>query len=343
MSLNSEEILTLATSLLSEAGFHSKSLSISPIYQGGNNQLFHISNGMEDFILKKYFSHKNDLRKRLENEYKFLELAQDVARPFIPLPLAKNLIEGVALYEFIRGDKLTKDTPISSDLIEQAANFIYFLNKNTDSTHRDLPDASEACFSIQSHINTIDQRLNQLIRSGSNKIEFRYLLQDIMKIWELTKVEIYESCSQNSIAIDRILLSNERILSPSDFGFHNVLILKNRMVKFVDFEYAGIDDPAKLICDFFNQVQIPVDKKLFQSFIEIAFRDRSDIKTLAVRSKILMNAYSIKWCSIVLNIFLPDNLERRLFSNPNLDINYLLESQISKARKILYGVTKKTA
>lgn len=343
MTLNSKAINILAIALLSEAGFDSRSLSISPIYQGGNNQLFHISNGSEDFILKKYFSHKNDLRKRLENEYKFLELAQDVARPFIPLPLAKNLIEGVALYEFIRGDKLNKDTPITSDLFEQAANFIYFLNKSTRTMHRDLSDASEACFSIQSHINMIDQRLNQLIRSGSKKIEFRYLLQDIMKIWELTKLEIYESCSQNSIVIDQILLSNERILSPSDFGFHNALIPKNGKVKFIDFEYAGIDDPAKLICDFFNQIQIPVDKKLFQSFIEIAFRDRSDIKSIAVRSKILMNAYSIKWCSIVLNIFLPDNLERRIFSNPNLDKNHLLELQISKARKILNGMTKKIA
>jgi thiamine kinase-like enzyme len=340
MSFNSEEVFTLATSLLSEACFHSTPLSISPIYQGGNNQLFHISNGREDFILKKYFSHKNDLRKRLENEYKFLELAQDVARPFIPLPLAKNLIEGVALYEFIRGDKLNKDTPVPSDLIEQAANFIYLLNKNTGTTHRDLSDASEACFSIQSHINMIDQRLNQLIRSGSNLIEFRYLLRDIMKTWGLTKVEIYENCSKNSIAIDQILLSNERILSPSDFGFHNALIPKNGLVKFVDFEYAGIDDPAKLICDFFNQVQIPVDKELFQSFVEIAFRGRSDIKSIAVRSKILMNAYSIKWCSIVLNIFLPNNFERRLFSNSNLDKNHLLESQIAKARKILYDMTK---
>ena len=343
MNLISEEISTLAISLLSDAGFHSKSLSISPIYQGGNNQLFHISNGSENFILKKYFSHKNDLRKRLENEYKFLELAQDVARPFIPLPLAKNLIKGVALYEFIRGDKLNKDTPIPSDLIEQAAKFIYFLNKSTGTMHRDLSDASEACFSIQSHINMIDQRLNQLIGSGSKKIEFRHLLRDIVKTWELTKIEIYESCSQNSIAIDQKLLSNERILSPSDFGFHNVLIQKNGIAKFIDFEYAGIDDPAKLICDFFNQIQIPVDKKLFQSFIEIAFRDRSDIESIALRSKILMNAYSIKWCSIVLNIFLPDNLERRIFSNPSLEKNHLLESQITKARKILYRMTKKTA
>jgi hypothetical protein len=83
-----------------------------------------------------------------------------------------------------------------------------------------------------------------------------------------------------------------------------------------------------------------VDKELFQSFIEIAFRGRSDIKSIAVRSKILMNAYSIKWCSIVLNIFLPNNFERRLFSNPNLDKNHLLESQIAKARKILYDMTK---
>ena len=39
-------------------------------------------------------------------------------------------------------------------------------------------------------------------------------------------------------------------VSPSDFGFQNTLISKN-IVYFIDFEYAGLDDPVKCILDFF--------------------------------------------------------------------------------------------
>ena len=41
-------------------------------------------------------------------------------------------------------------------------------------------------------------------------------------------------------------------MSPSDFGFHNV-IKKDDFLYFIDFEYAGLDDPVKLICDFYCQ------------------------------------------------------------------------------------------
>ena len=48
------------------------------------------------------------------------------------------------------------------------------------------------------------------------------------------------------------LKKEEMIISPSDFGFHNV-INKNNKLFFIDFEYAGLDDPIKLICDFYCQ------------------------------------------------------------------------------------------
>ena len=55
----------------------------------------------------------------------------------------------------------------------------------------------------------------------------------------------------------------------SDFGFHNV-INKNNKLFFIDFEYAGLDDPIKLICDFYCQPDqfINLNKKnIFRNFI----------------------------------------------------------------------------
>ena len=40
-----------------------------------------------------------------------------------------------------------------------------------------------------------------------------------------------------------------RVLSPSDFGFHNALRRPDGTIVFVDFEYFGWDDPAKMMAD----------------------------------------------------------------------------------------------
>ena len=58
--------------------------------------------------------------------------------------------------------------------------------------------------------------------------------------------------------MDHPLDTQESVLSPSDFGFHNALLGPDGKLCFIDFEYAGWDDPAKLICDFFCQPQTPV-------------------------------------------------------------------------------------
>ena len=44
---------------------------------------------------------------------------------------------------------------------------------------------------------------------------------------------------QNSIL--KKIDEEDSILSPSDFGFHNI-ISKNQKLYFIDFEYAGWDD-----------------------------------------------------------------------------------------------------
>ena len=43
---------------------------------------------------------------------------------------------------------------------------------------------------------------------------------------------------------------NQLILSPSDFGFHNIVKNKKKLY-FLDFEYSGFDDPLKLLSDFY--------------------------------------------------------------------------------------------
>ena len=56
-----------------------------------------------------------------------------------------------------------------------------------------------------------------------------------------------------------------RIISQSDVGFHNMLVGTNN-VYFLDFEYSGWDDPGKLISDLLLQPDNNVPLKIFQRF-----------------------------------------------------------------------------
>ena len=49
------------------------------------------------------------------------------------------------------------------------------------------------------------------------------------------------------------LVEEDQIISPSDVGIHNMLINKSGLISFIDFEYSGLDDIAKLACDMILQ------------------------------------------------------------------------------------------
>ena len=71
---------------------------------------------------------------------------------------------------------------------------------------------------------------------------------------------------REAVEADQPLDPAERCLSPSDFGFHNAILANDGRLRFIDFEYAGWDDPSKLICDFFCQPAVPAPPQAFDRF-----------------------------------------------------------------------------
>jgi hypothetical protein len=111
----------------------------------------------------------------------------------------------------------------------------------------------------------------------------------------------------------RPLSPDERRLSPSDFGFHNALRTPDGRLRFIDLEYAGWDDPAKTVCDFFCQVQVPVPPKFAEPFMRAIDPDGDSQAAFHRRCVRLLPAYQMKWCCIALNVFLPTGSARRAF------------------------------
>ena len=123
-----------------------------------------------------------------------------------------------------------------------------------------------------------------------------------------------------------------RRLSPSDFGFHNALVGPDGRLVFLDFEYAGWDDPAKLIADFFCQPAVPAPLGECDRFVRTIGGELHDDGACARRLAVLWPVYQIKWVCIILNEFLPIGGARRRFARSGAEAAERKTMQLHKAR-----------
>jgi hypothetical protein len=126
--------------------------------------------------------------------------------------------------------------------------------------------------------------------------------------------------------LGRPLELDQRILSPSDFGFHNMLEADGTLA-FLDFEYAGWDDPAKLICDFASQPQCPVSRAQAEAF---GAQLGAWLPGAQGRAALLLPLHRLKWCCILLNEFRAQDRQRRYHAGD--DQAERLETQFYKAQ-----------
>jgi hypothetical protein len=127
-----------------------------------------------------------------------------------------------------------------------------------------------------------------------------------------------------------------RTLSPSDFGFHNALRQPDGPVIFLDFEYFGWDDPAKMIVDFLLHPAMDLSADLKRVFVSAILGRFGDWPALRARVESVYPLFGLKWCMIMLNEFLPDSFLRRQFAaTAPADRAALQHQQLEKARQML--------
>jgi hypothetical protein len=307
-------------------------LTAVPFTASGNNRVFAVAVGERRYAAKVYFRHPADKRDRLQAEYAFLICATRAGIQCVPKPVICDPVNGIGVYEYIEGRKL-EATEIDAACIDQAAQFILQLNqKSAHDAGRDLPNASEACFSINEHFAMVDGRIARLAGvSEADPLdrEAREFVAALTARWQKAKVDILRGAQAVDINPAETLV--ERCISPSDFGFHNALATHDRGIRFIDFEYAGWDDPAKLAGDFFSHPAVAVDAAHFDRFVETAMAYSAKPAVLAARARILLPVFQTKWCCIILNEFLPDSAQRRRFADPSRDVASRKREQLSKA------------
>ncbi len=307
-------------------------LAVVPFAASGNNRVFAVTAGERRYAAKVYFRHPADKRDRLRAEHAFLTCAVRAGIQCVPKPVACDPVNGIGIYEYIEGRKL-EATEINAACIDQAAQFILQLNqKSAHDAGQDLPNASEACFSINEHFAMVDGRISRLgavQEADPLDREAREFVAVLTARWRLAKAQVLRAAQ--SAGIDPGAMLTGRCISPSDFGFHNALATRDRGICFIDFEYAGWDDPAKLTGDFFSHPAVAVDAAHFDRFVETAMAYSPQPAVLAARARILLPVFQTKWCCIILNEFLSDSAQRRRFADPTRDVAARKREQLGKA------------
>jgi len=305
---------------------------VVPFAASGNNRVFAVKAGGLRYAAKVYFRHPSDNRDRLHAEFSFLSCADRAGITCVPKPVVCDPARGIGVYEFIDGRKLSAPE-IDADCVDQAAEFIARLNQAaTHAEARNLPDASEACFSIAAHFSMVDGRIDRLDQIASDDPadrEAREFSAALKARWGQLKALILKEAAAARIDPDTMLTG--RCLSPSDFGFHNALATRERGICFIDFEYAGWDDPAKLVGDFFSHPAIPVDIAHLERFVKTASAYAERPAEVVARAHILFPVFQVKWCCIILNEFLPESAKRRRFADPGSDPAARKRAQLKKA------------
>jgi hypothetical protein len=326
----STQLSSSIADLLSDAGISTVGMEVAPVDGGGNNKVVAVHTKSGKYLAKVYYSNPSDKRNRLNAEYSFLEYARKIGLECVPKPIFSSPKKNMGLYEFVQGRKLTAPE-LALQHITQAANFVRSLNERPERDNA-LPTASEGCFSIEQHLLLTDMRVRKLLGLPVvSEIDRQALLfvGKLDSVWKKLKDAIVTRYGSISIQLDAV----DRCISPSDFGFHNALLRDTGEICFIDFEYAGWDDPAKMIGDFFSQPAIPVSLEHFDIFISEAL-DYSKNKTeLAQRTRLFLPMFQIKWCCIMLNEFLPDAARRRQFANPTSEPGQRKRLQLEKAQQ----------
>lgn len=319
-------------------------LSAQRIGGSGNNRVYFLSDhNSRPYVVKFYFRHPSDKRDRLGAEFDSLSFLWKQGIRQIPRPFLVNREESCAIYEFIEGKKIVPAEITDKD-IEYAVKFLGQLKGlNKIARSENMPSASDACFSIKAIIANIEGRLSRFTQLKEQTEEYAPLesfLDDHFKplLGEL-KLWAEQQCRDSNISFDEEITLEQKTLSPSDFGFHNAIRCADGRIVFLDFEYFGWDDPAKTVVDFLFHPAMALSEPMKKAFVQRMLETFKENQQLTQRVKLVYPLFGLKWCTIFLNEFIPNDFSRRAFASANpLDRSQVRQAQLLKAKNLFQQI-----
>ena len=276
----------------------------------------------------------NDIQHdRLYSEYVSTKILRKYKETKIPKGIGFCNRLNVALYSWIEGQSVKY---ANTDHIGKIIEFLGRLHSLCSKTEFQLFPRASAAVSSGSQLETQFWKRLALLRerseSSTELVEF--LDVELMPVAQ-TIIQWFRSQWEQDKYNQAIHLQ-DHTLSPSDFGFHNILRNPEGELIFIDFEYFGWDDPAKLIGDFLLHPAMQLDDGLKSEFV--AGAESIYGSNVIERLKIMWPVLGLCWCLIILNEFRSDLWVRRIGASGTVTANskvLTLDNQLNKSRAIL--------
>ena len=274
---------------------------ITKIKKGRNNEVFLYKEKKQKIIIKKYKFFFTTRYDRFSTEKFFLEFLNKKKIRNVPKLIYSDTKEKINFLSYIDGRKVKK---VKKYQLKSCLQFIKKINYRTVYKNFRFQKAADSCLSIHDHVQSCKTRITKLIKKNTNNknIENRKILSFLEKEIEPAFKKINLEIDKKFSRSDKIKKINYKnmILSPSDFGFHNIIEKKNKLY-FIDFEYAGWDDPIKLLCDFILNPDYTISNLNKNYFLD-NFNLILEKKIFnPVKYRILVKFHFLKWVCVILN------------------------------------------
>jgi Ser/Thr protein kinase RdoA (MazF antagonist) len=312
--MSPDEPLLVARRLAHLAGAPAPT-SVEPLAGGRNNRVYRVEHPDGPRVMKLYSADPRDDRDRLAHEWACLVYAWRRGVGMAPAPLAKDEARRAALYSHARG-RILSAAEVGPRHMDAALDFILALNARPRQ-FEGIRSASDACFSLDDHIAATERRIARLQdldeTAPAREAAAALVREAVGPVWAKVRAEVEAGARRLGLDPSSPVQGQAMIFSPSDFGFHNALV-DGDDVTFVDFEYAGLDDVAKLVGDVFAQPDAPLPAALFETFVE-RLMDGLQLRPVDLeRCRLVRRVHQVKWACILLNDFLPVAAARRAFA-----------------------------
>ena len=315
----------------SELGANPKELTR---LQGGiNNQVFQCGKADQQWVIKGYEHPKVGERDRMQAEVQFLRFAAEAAPGFTPSLIEVDQCGRCVVLEHIEGAGFTEGIPASDSDVADAVEFFRQLNIMPTIARKYVQmSAAEGFLSLKEHLQNVQERVKRMTCIHIPE-ELQAQAKEILEKLCI-EVDLTETRTERLISggvVSNSIDSDDCCVSPSDFGFHNAIKTKDG-IRFIDFEFAGWDDPAKAVEDFILQPQVPVSRAISPLLEGLPRKRRTDIQQRVIAMKPILR---LKWVCIIMSVMQPSRFEQIRKFMTNQEAQMLVQRRLGSANNYL--------
>ena len=249
--------------------------------------------GEEVYVVKRYSS-----SNRWKAERDFLKQAERLAPTRVARLIQDYEDERINILEYVDGKKYSAGEVATQKHVDELVDFFFDLNSDRAKLRRVFSrQAAEGFLTLNEHIDNVKERIQSIAQISYSNQELVSRVNSLISI-AVQRIQLLEALIEELVKKGYVkdkVDQTQIFLSPSDFGFHNAIIRTDRCL-FIDFEYAGWDDIAKLASDLVLQPKVKLGPSEREA--EKAIGKILDI-TVSRRYRVLKEVLRLKWSLII--------------------------------------------